>query len=226
MNPDFIPSAEAVEAARGRILAMLRAGSMFPVQSRPTCEDWDELVWDIELGASEGSRFVAPEIFAEVFPDCGGYIPAAGASEVVDLIESAKLGKPHFRAQVELCLAYLGLQAGDAIPLSHELILLRERSDSCRRIVNAFKDFWGPGHPLKIHEERSQAFRITLYSWKQRHDIDVTGLVHRNLLTEDGLCAAPNKTSVLQLVTAALQGEEEFIRKAVLLEAAMADANP
>jgi hypothetical protein len=197
------PKADVVEAARGRILSLLNGDvSMHP-------EVFEGALWDIELATESECRNVGREIFADVFPESGGLIPAGGETEVLSLIASALDGAEEFGAHVELAHAFLAFCKHDSKASPDDFDWLNELSEACTRLNRMLKADWQPWQGLRIKEERKGAFRI-LTDNVLRGDRDITGLLPRILLTQDGFCAAPSKGAVARLVTASLLGEQEF----------------
>lgn len=166
-------------------------------------------LWDIELATESECRNVGREIFAEVFPESGGLIPAGGETEVLSLIVSALDGAEEFRAHVELAHAFVAVCKHIRKASADDFDWLNELSEACTRLNRMLKADWLPWQGLRIKEERKGAFRI-LTDNILRGERDITGLLPRILLTQDGCCAAPSKGAVARLVTASLLGEQEF----------------
>lgn len=219
MTSVSFPSAEVVEAARGRILSMLSEdASMHP-----------ELVydskWEITLATRFGERDVTREIFADVFPSCGGYVPAGGESEVLSLITSALESAEDFRAHVECAHAFLAFCRGSDNAFSCGADWKQELPEAHDRLNRMLKMDWRPWHTLRIKEERAGAYRLLIANRFLR-DRDITGFLPRILLTLEGFCAAPSKGAVARLVTASLLGEEEFRIQVEKLASSMENVGP
>lgn len=217
LNVSF-PMADVVEAARGRILSMLNAGaSMHPELAYGA-------LWDIELASCSGSKNIGRDIFADVFPTTGGFIPAGGESEVVGLITSSLTGADEFRAHVELAHAFLEFCRHDAKACPDELGWPNELPEACSRLNRMLKADWQRWQGLRIKEEREGAFRILIAN-ELMGDRDITGFLPRILLTHEGFCAAPSKGTVARLVTASLLGEEEFRLQVEQIRSNLVDAS-
>jgi len=202
LNVSF-PMADVVEAARGRILSMLNAGaSMHPELAYGA-------MWDIELASCSGSKNIGRDIFADVFPAAGGFIPAGGETEVLGLIRSAFVGAEEFRAYVECAHAFFMLQQGYPGTDSWEYDWETELTEAHDRLAQLLKTNWRPWQGLRIKEERPGAYRL-LITHALEFDRDITAFLPFILLTNDGLCAARSAGAVARLVTASLLGKEEF----------------
>lgn len=217
MKRDSSSKADAVEAARGRILSMFNAGaSMHP-------ELVHGALWDIELASCSGSQNIGRDIFRDVFPETGGFIPAGGESEVVGLITSALAGADEFEAHVELAHAFLEFCWYAAKACPDGLSWPDELPEAWRRLSRMLKVDWQPWQGLHIKEEREGAFRILIAN-ELMGDRDITGFLPRVLLTPDGFCAAPSKGAVARLVTASLLGETEFYNQVEQIRSTLIDA--